>query len=247
MPRPLLALCSVAAEARPLLALADSVRPLDVNSVTGWTGTIGGRDFWCVATGMGKVNAAHAATVSLTVASFAGMIGFGVGGAYPGSGLAVGEVAIATAEEYGDEGSLTPTGWISTEGIGIPLVERGDQKIFNRFELEKGLAEMAAHAGANAGLRVTQGPFLTLSCCSGTDQAAAEMERRFGAICESMEGAAWAHIAALHDVPFVEIRGISNRVENRNPTAWKIPAAAEAAARAVAATLAAWPEHVEHS
>ena len=48
-----------------------------------------------------------------------------------------------------------------------------------------------------------------------------------------MEGAAAAHVCALHDVPFLEVRGVSNLVEDRNRNEWKIAEAA-AAAQAVA-------------
>jgi futalosine hydrolase len=52
---------------------------------------------------------------------------------------------------------------------------------------------------------------------------------RFGALCESMEGAAAAHVCALHDVPFLEVRGISNLVEDRNRAEWRVKEAADAA------------------
>lgn len=237
---PILAICSVDAEARPLLDLLEHVRSLDVPGVAGWLGEAGGLPVWCVQAGMGKVNAAHSATVALRAGPFAGVIGFGIGGAYPGSGLAVGDLAVATAEEYGDEGSLTPDGWISCEGIGIPLVNRNGRQLYNRFDCDAELTEIASRAAAQSAT-ARSGTFLTLSCCSGTDESAARMERRFGAICETMEGAAYAHIAALYDVPFVEIRGISNLVGNRNPAAWRVSAAAEASAVAVTALLHGWP------
>jgi futalosine hydrolase len=44
-----------------------------------------------------------------------------------------------------------------------------------------------------------------------------------------MEGAAAAHVCALHDIPFLEVRGISNLVEDRDRSKWRITEAAEAA------------------
>ena len=81
------------------------------------------------------------------------------------------------------------------------------------------------------------GPFLTVSTVTGVRARGDELHRRFGALCESMEGAAAAHVCALHDVPFLEVRGISNLVEDRNRAAWKIVEAA-AAAQTVALRLA---------
>ena len=75
--------------------------------------------------GMGKTNASHALTALLETRPVCGVIGFGVGGAYPGSELALDDVALASTAVYGDEGVEAPGGWMSTEGIGIPLLERG--------------------------------------------------------------------------------------------------------------------------
>jgi futalosine hydrolase len=44
-----------------------------------------------------------------------------------------------------------------------------------------------------------------------------------------MEGAAAAHVCALHDIPFLEVRGVSNLVEDRNRGAWQVAGAADAA------------------
>ena len=51
---------------------------------------------------------------------------------------------------------------------------------------------------------------------------------RAGAV-ESMEGAAIAHVAALHDIPVGEVRAISNIVGDRDTRAWRIQEAAIAA------------------
>jgi futalosine hydrolase len=53
-----------------------------------------------------------------------------------------------------------------------------------------------------------------------------------------MEGAAVAQICRAYDVPFLELRGISNRVEERDLSRWRKKEAAEGAQRAVLALLA---------
>jgi futalosine hydrolase len=47
-----------------------------------------------------------------------------------------------------------------------------------------------------------------------------------------MEGAAAAHICALYEVPFLEIRGISNMVVDRDRASWKVEEAVAAAGEA---------------
>jgi futalosine hydrolase len=158
-----------------------------------------------------------------------------VGGAYPGSGLATGSLALATREIYGDEGVAAPDAWLSTREIGIPLLEREGKRLYNAFDLDEGRVAEAAAALERAGLTATRGPFVTVSTCSGTLARGMELAARFGAVCESMEGAAYAHVAAHYGVPFLEVRGISNLVEDRDLSRWTLLAAAAVAGRAVQA------------
>lgn len=184
---------------------------------------------------MGKTNAAHALTTLLERVDVAGVVGFGVAGAYRSSGLSVGDVAVATADVYGDEGVETPDGWISCEGIGIPLIG-GEEPRFNRFPVDGPLSDLLATSSGDHP-DVTRGTFVTVSCCSGTARRGDTLASRFDAICESMEGAAYAHIAALYSVPFAEIRGISNLVVDRDLSAWKLGEAADAAAATLVTAL----------
>lgn len=183
--------------------------------------------------GMGKANAAQGAAALLESREVSGIVGFGIGGAYSGSGLGIGDVALASAAIYGDEGVAAPDGWISTEGIGIPLVERGGRRWFNVFEADAGRVEAARKALEAAGIAVRVGPFVTVSACSGTAARGAELAARFGALVEGMEGAALAHVATLYGMPWVELRAISNAVEDRDLARWRLRDAAEAVQRAV--------------
>jgi len=183
-----------------------------------------------VITGMGAVNAAHALTRELVLSPHPRLVlQVGIGGAFVQANLPVGGVAIATEEVYGDVGVITPDGWLSAEGIGIPLVAANEQRtaLFNHFRLDTALAERAA---AICGART--GRFLTLARVTGVRALADTLYERFGAICESMEGAAAAQICSMYDVPFLELRGISNLVEDRDRSKWRIREAALAAQEA---------------
>jgi futalosine hydrolase len=190
---------------------------------------------------MGKTNAARALTALLERRSVAGVVGFGAAGAYPKSGLAVGDIGIAESEHYGDEGVETPTGWISCEGIGIPLLETPTARIFNDFPVDSVALNSVRDAAARTGRKFRAGPFVTVSACSGTVRRAEALSARYGAVCETMEGAAYAHIAAFYRTPFAEIRGISNLVEDRDTSKWRLVEAAEAAAVVLVPAISAWP------
>ena len=178
-------------------------------------------------TGIGTVNAAHALTCQLEQQLPDLVIQFGIGGAYVPTGLPIRSVVLATEEVYGDVGVVTPEGWKPVDEIGIPLVH-GDPPRFNRFPLDP---QLVATAAGICGVR--SGTFVTVSQCSGVQTVGDALHSRFNALCESMEGAAAAHICTLYDVPFLEVRGISNLVEDRQPARWDIPGAADAAQSAL--------------
>ncbi len=197
-----------------------------------------------VVTGIGAVNTAHALTRQLMMGPRPALvIQLGIAGAYVPAGIPVGSVVLANEELYGDVGVLTPTGWCSAEAIGIPLVEASPLHPvrFNRFPLDPALV---AAAEAVCGTQLFQtGRFLTLSQVTGVRSHGDALYERFGALCESMEGAAAAHVCALHDIPFLEVRGISNLVEDRDRSSWRIEEAAEAA-QAAALDLVAHAEYL---
>lgn len=178
-------------------------------------------------TGIGKVNAAIVTTHLIEKLKPALIVNTGCGGAYSGSGLSVGDLAVATAEIYGDEGVLTVNGWHTLEIIGIPSVERKGNRYSNEFPLSMEQAVKVFRFATSLGLPVKRGKFVTVSTCSGTSMRGDELEKRFGGICENMEGAAIAHTSLLYDTPFLEVRGISNMVEDRNISKWDIPRSVE--------------------
>lgn len=205
-------------------------------------GQVEGRPIRVVETGMGGVNAAHALTCVLQAWRPALVLQLGVGGAYPGNGLRVGDVGLAREENYGDLGVRTPEGWQSAELIGIPVLERGESRYFNSFPLEQKWVEVAGEVLGGVDwdgdeVKVGIGPFVTVQECSGTDILGVERGKRFAAICESMEGAAVAHLCLAYGLPFLEVRGISNLVEDRRREGWDLPLAAQRAQRAGRALL----------
>jgi len=236
-------LCSVDIEASLLLErTASSSEASAIGSKTMASRSLAGQKVLICAGGMGKVNAAHAATLMITQARPEALIIFGIGGAYPSSGAKVGDIAVAREEIAGDEGVLTHEGFKDTQYIGIPLLKMAASGIYNNYPASEHLLQQALGtltAGWPAGA-VHAGSFVTLSTCTGTRERARELEQRYGALCENMEGAAAAHVAISHGIPWLEVRGISNIVEDRDLASWDIPGAARAAQLAVIQILEAW-------
>ena len=237
-------LCSVQAEAELILRQIAGIQASTVGSKSIIEGTLGGRPVCLCVGGMGKVNAAHAATVLISRFEPETVICFGIGGAYPSSGAAIGDLAIAKEEIAGDEGVLTREGFKDTEYIGFPLLKTATSVIYTTYPapealVRRSLQSLAAHQKSGHG-NIHVGRFVTLSTCTGTTARAQELEERYHGLCENMEGAAVAHVAELHAVPWLEVRGISNIVEDRDLKKWDILKATGVVQQAIQHILAGW-------
>jgi futalosine hydrolase len=188
-------------------------------------------------TGMGKVNTALSTASLVCAYNPVLLVNTGCAGAYAESGLSVGDLAVACKEIYGDEGVQTLSGWRPLDYIGIPLVEIEGIRYFNEIPLAFAPAEKALRFAEMHGIGVMKGRFVTVSTCSGTSARGAELASRFDAICENMEGAAVAHVALCYGVECLEIRGISNMVEDRDLSRWDFGKATENVQRFILAFL----------
>ena len=176
-----------------------------------------------VVTGVGPVNAAHAVTVAIVREQPRALVVCGVGGAYPASGLEIGDVITADMECYGDLGAASPAGFLDMKALGFPLVE--SPRLYNDLPMQLFPTTRRAK-------------FVTVSTSTGTDAAARAIAARTAGAVENMEGAAVAHVAHLHRIPVGEVRGISNIVTNRDTSAWRLKEAARAAQEAALAWIA---------
>lgn len=66
---------------------------------------------------------------------------------------------------------------------------------------------------------------ITVNTVHGSEATIAAAAARFHPQVESMEGAAFMYACAIHELPFAQIRAVSNMVERRNRAAWKLPEA----------------------
>ncbi|GAB4484604.1 MAG: futalosine hydrolase [Thermodesulfovibrionales bacterium] len=203
-------------------------------------GRIAGIEAVAAASGIGAVNAAHAAGLMILAFRPSRIVLAGVAGAYRRSGLGVGDVAVADEEIYGDAGVRTDRSIDPMDSIGIPLVTRGGRKFFNRYPMNRALARKAVSAARRAfagSHRVASGPMATVAACSGTVRQADIIGKKHAAVCENMEGAAVAQVCALYGVPLVEIRGVSNIAGIRDKKKWDLQLASEVSQNAVLAFL----------
>lgn len=172
--------------------------------------------------GVGKVNAAACLARTLT-GRHRGVLSVGLCGALPGSGLSLGDAVVASECAYADEGIVTPGGFRDCGQMGFPLGKFSGRSVRVSPEVIARLQPLADRTG----------PIATVSTCSGTDEAAATVVERTGAIAEAMEGAAVAHVADELGVLFGELRFVSNTTGDREAQRWDVTRAASALERAL--------------
>ncbi|MGV1098791.1 futalosine hydrolase [Thiovibrio sp. JS02] len=157
------------------------------------------------------------------------VLNFGVAGAYPGAGAEMLDLCLAEQEVLGDFGICHGE---TTEPFGHHLATRAV------FSLSSSHLDQAADVLAGHGFAVKRGGFVTVHGASATASRGLSLQRAHDALCENMEGAAVARLCAEFSVPCLELRAVSNMVEDRNLANWQLAAASERCAAAVSVLLA---------
>lgn len=147
-----------------------------------------------------------------------GVVNIGVAGAYippPGrQGPQLLDICLAESEVLGD--------------LGICLehhVERfagKDLKVPDSFQMDGELIDKARTVLDSLGISYYCGTFVTVSCASGTAARGRLLAGQYKGLCENMEGAAVARVCSEFSLPCLEVRCISNLVEDRDQGRWKL-------------------------
>ncbi|MBT2505352.1 futalosine hydrolase [Streptomyces sp. ISL-98] len=182
-----------------------------------------------IAAGVGPAAAAAGAATALATRPYGLVISAGIGGGFrlvaPPESVVVADAIVAA-----DLGAETPDGYVPVTALGFGTVEHRPPAALVR-------------AVADATGAVT-GTVLTVSTVTGSAARADELRARHPqAAAEAMEGFGVAEAAALHGVPVLEIRAVSNAVGPRDRAAWRIGEALDALSAAfgkLAPVLEGW-------
>jgi futalosine hydrolase len=146
------------------------------------------------------------------------LVNTGIAGAYPGSGLEIGDVVIGVSEVFADLGMELPDDAGGGGFRALGAFPFADESLRAPLPLA-----VPAWAGGIPGLKRGRGA--TVNSCTGTDATGARRRRLLNADFESMEGAAVA-LSGLADLaglpgaepgtPVIEIRAISNAAARRD-------------------------------
>lgn len=190
-------------------------------------GEINGCPVAICAGGVGKINAAAATAVMIERMKPQLVINTGCAGAYWGTGLSIGDLAIANEEILGDEGATTSLGWLDLRDMNLPCLTDNNQRYFNEIPLSSNASERALQLAKTSGIQLTTGRFITVSNCSGSLKQGELLAKRYNGLVENMEGAAVALTCLRYGIECLEVRGISNMVDERNLEKWNIKLAVD--------------------
>ena len=228
-----LVICAVAAERNAIVRNLGAPRPIEVAGLTGFSVDTAAGELHVFDSGPGPVAAAISTAMLLAHGAAHDLIvSAGIAGGFRGR-ADIGDVVLADQVIAADQGALTDEGFSTLRDLGLP----GDGgyavgNLDHRARL------------ASGSYRLLAGDILTLSCMTGTDARAAELAARYPrAVAEAMEG--YGVIEAIRrddartgrDIPFAEIRAISNIIGRRDRSTWNIPLAFSALANAMSTLL----------
>jgi futalosine hydrolase len=154
---------------------------------------------------------------------------FGVCGAYADTEVDILDICLAEEEHFGDFGVATESEiqYFTEDILKNKLDFNLKSSLFDKIKINLTALEIPYKSGH----------FVTVNSCSGTLTRGNFLRDRFGAICENMEGAAVARVCETYRVPIVELRCVSNMVEDRDESKWKIKEAVAKGNEALAKLL----------
>lgn len=170
---------------------------------------------------------AYELTKSLAGGAWDFVLGVGIAGAFS-QGLQLGECVIVESEQIADFGAEDGEEFLDVFSMGLVKANRNP---FTRGLMQNHVQEPPfpiGHLSKVAGLTVTT--------VSGYEPTIAKRIARHSAAVESMEGAALHYVCLKENIPFLQLRAISNYVTRRDRNAWRM---ADAIA-SLNTQLAAW-------
>jgi futalosine hydrolase len=221
----LLILCATLPEVNSFLSVfpPDSKRMFKGGAFL-FSGKKGDQSYDLLISGPGVFNTAYALTVYLEHLSCSMILQTGIAGVFKQSGLCVGDMAVASGEQYIHTGVRTDL--IMNKPLPFDLIDsvvstREGRYVFDPETVNRFYDHLHSYF-ADGHTQVAKGAFITVSAISGSQEVASQLYSAFSPVMENMEGAAAAHIAALYKIPLIEIRAASNFVGERDKTKWDI-------------------------
>ena len=179
----------------------------------------GGHDVDVLTTGVGMVATAAWCSRLLAVEDAYDMaLNVGLCGSFDPA-LAPGAVVHVTTEQMPELGAEDDEAFLSLQQLG--LLKK------NEFPFQAGRLLNAGPPVNDVLLRLPGVHGITVNTVHGNERTIAAVRQRCAPQVESMEGGAFMYVCLIHQIPFAEVRAVSNVIERRNRAAWKIKEAVD--------------------
>jgi len=163
-------------------------------------------------TGIGSTLTTYALTKKTSIKKYDIIINAGIAGSF-NTALKIGEVVNVHSDEFADLG-------IEDKNEFFTLFEKG---FIKKDELPFTDCKLSNLTNLSLNLKNVSG--ITVNTTHGNKNSIELFKNKFKADIETMEGAAFFYVCLNENVNFLQIRAISNYVEERNNANWDIPVA----------------------
>ena len=168
-------------------------------------------------TGVGVTHATYQITDVLNKNQFNLCIQAGICGAFDRK-ILIGEVVEVIAEKNAQTGA-------EDGDIFLDIFELGLQNK-NEFPYKNGWIENELKPFKSL-QKIKSVKAITVETVHGKEESIIRTENKYQPAVESMEGSAFFYCCSMKNIPFIQIRAVSNYVEKRNKTNWNIPLAVQ--------------------
>ncbi|MBS1778750.1 MAG: futalosine hydrolase [Bacteroidetes bacterium] len=163
-------------------------------------------------TGVGMMQAAYKITKLVANAKYDIAIQAGIAGSF-NRDITLGTVVQVISEQLGDLGAEDHDDYIDIFDMGF-LKENSHP--FDGRELKAATVPWPSTAG------LTAVKSLTINTVSGNARTIERLMKSYNCDVESMEGAAFHYVCLAENIPFLQVRAISNYIEPRDRSKWQI-------------------------
>ena len=206
-----------------------------VGNKTVISGIFDNKEIKIAITGPGIINSAHAITAVIQQDCPKLIIQTGCAGGFKQVGLKIGDICIADKEIDAHLGIEAEDKNCLPRQLSFPLYKDDKKEIISSYSTDLKLSQKAEDILKKkfCDTLIMRGKFITVSTITATDKTAQKYFNAFNCIAENMEGAASAFIALIYNIPFIEIRAISNLCGKRDKGRWDLKTAFEKSGKAV--------------
>lgn len=167
-------------------------------------------------TGIGSVMTVYALMKYITNNTYNLIVQLGIGGSYSKK-FQIGNAVNIVTEQFADLGIEDKNSFFTLfekKIISADQFPYSGGKLINPLNFERKMIS-----------DIPQAEGITVNRVTGRRDTISLYSNKFSPDIESMEGAAFFYVCLIENIPFLELRGISNFVEERNRDLWDINSA----------------------